>query len=102
MAGSDLSKRQAPRIGSLETEQKVVVLVLTGAVLMLAPGLLMLGQSSEGPRGSESKESRAKLPEAPPIGFFGSYRVAADKLDPFIGSSLPVDTLRRSPKCREG
>src|SRR5260370_14426428 len=61
--------------------------VLTGAALMLAYGLRMLGQSSEGRRGDESKESRAKLPEAPPIGFFGSYRVAADKMDP---SRLPI------------
>ena len=61
--------------------------VLTGAALMLAYGLRMLGQSSEGRRGGESKESRAKLPEAPPIGFFGGYRVAANKTDP---SRLPI------------
>src|SRR6266853_1115160 len=50
-------------------------LVLTGAALMLAYGLRMSGQS------------RAKLPEAPPIGLFGSYRVAAEKMDP---SRLPI------------
>jgi hypothetical protein len=61
--------------------------VLTGVALMLASGLLMLGQSSEERRGSEARENRAKLPEAPPIGFFGSYRVAADKMDP---SKLPI------------
>jgi hypothetical protein len=54
--------------------------VLTGVVLMLASGLIMLGQSSEGRRASESGQSRARLAEAPPIGFFGGYRVAADKM----------------------
>jgi len=63
------------------------VLVLAAAVLMLASGLRILGQSSQGRRDGESKASRAKLPEAPPVGFFGSYRVAADKLDP---SRLPI------------
>src|SRR5258708_5000785 len=63
------------------------VFVLTSAVLLLASGPRLLGQGSEGRRGSETQESRAKLPEAPPIGFFGSYRVAADKIDP---SKLPI------------
>jgi hypothetical protein len=44
----------------------------------------MLGQ---GGRGGQGGEARAKLAEAPPIGFFGSYRVAADKIDP---SKLPI------------
>jgi hypothetical protein len=35
----------------------------------------------------QNGEDRKKLPEAPPIGFFGSYRVSADKTDP---SKLPI------------
>ena len=51
------------------------VFVVTGAALMLASGLRMLGQGGAGRRGSETKESRGKLPEAPPIGFFGGYHI---------------------------
>jgi hypothetical protein len=42
---------------------------------------------SQGKGGSQGEETRAKFAEAPPIGFFGSYRVAADKEDP---SRLPI------------
>jgi hypothetical protein len=52
--------------------------LLIGVALTLAPGLRIFGQSGE---------SRAKLPEAPPVGFFGGYRVASDKVDP---SKLPI------------
>ena len=64
--------------------------VLIGLVVTLGSGLRMLGQGGEGGRGGQGgqgREARAKLPEAPPIGFFGSYRVAADKMDP---SKLPI------------
>ena len=56
----------------------------TGVATMIACGLPLLVQ---GGRAGQRGEARAKLPEAPPIGFFGSYRVAADKTDP---SKLPV------------
>jgi hypothetical protein len=59
--------------------------------LILFSGLSVLGQGGRGGRGAEGRQSgraaQANLPEAPPIGFFGSYRVAADKVDP---SKLPI------------
>ena len=55
--------------------------------MMVAYGLPLLGQGGNGDQGGET---RAKVPEAPSIGFFGSYRVGADKTDPskllFIGA----------------
>jgi hypothetical protein len=58
-----------------------------GVTMMVAYGLPLLGQGGNGGQGGEA---RAKLPEAPSIGFFGSYRVGADKMDPsklpFIGA----------------
>ena len=59
------------------------------AVAVLAFGLPVQGQRGEG-RGEGRQGGRgaaANLPEAPPIGFFGSYRVAAHKTDP---SKLPI------------
>jgi hypothetical protein len=53
----------------------------------------LLGQEGRGGRGGRGGEGRQggqaaqNLPEAPPIGFFGSYRVGADKMDP---SKLPI------------
>ena len=64
--------------------------VSIGVVLIFSYGLRVLGQGAEsgrGDRGSQGGEVRAKLPEAPPIGFFGSYRVEGDKIDP---SKLPI------------
>jgi len=58
--------------------------VWIGMALILAYGLPLLGR---GGRGGQAGEARAKLAEAPLIGFFGSYRVAADKTDP---SKLPI------------
>jgi hypothetical protein len=59
--------------------------------LILFSGLPVLGQGGRGGRGAEGRQggraAQANLPEAPPIGFFGSYRVAADKVDP---SKLPI------------
>jgi hypothetical protein len=67
---------------------RYLTLILIGAALMVAPELRMLGQGGEGARaGGQNGVPRAKLPEAPPVGFFGSYRVAADKMDP---SKLPI------------
>jgi hypothetical protein len=58
-----------------------------GVAMMVAYGLPLLGQGGNGGQGGET---RAKVPEAPSIAFFGSYRVGADKMDPsklpFIGA----------------
>ncbi len=49
------------------------------------------GEGRQGGRGGEGRQGGqavpANLPEAPRIGFIGSYRVAADKMDP---SKLPI------------
>jgi hypothetical protein len=62
-----------------------------GAALIVSYGLPVLGQGREGGRGGRGGRgegaAQPTLPEAPPIGFFGSYRVAADKMDP---SKLPI------------
>ena len=57
------------------------------ALFSFALGLMSLSEARAFAQGSQSREERPKLPEAPPIGFFGSYRVAADKKDP---SKLPI------------
>ena len=54
-----------------------VAFLWIGAAMMLASGTA-LGQG---------EQARAKFSEAPPVGFFGSYRVAAEKTDP---SKLPI------------
>ena len=61
-----------------------------GVAVILSRQLPVLGQGAEGRqggRGGRGGEARPVLPEAPPIGFFCGYRVAADKLDP---SKLPI------------
>jgi hypothetical protein len=78
------------------------------AVAMLVSGLPVHGQRGEGRQGGGEGGGRgaaaAKLPEAPPIGFFGSYRVAADRTDP---SKLPhlgawrVNLDRSDPSFRQ-
>jgi hypothetical protein len=61
------------------------------AVIMAAiaayqmPALGQRGGGGEGRRGGGA--AQPNLPEAPPVGFFGSYRVAAEKTDP---SKLPI------------
>jgi hypothetical protein len=42
---------------------------------------------SQESRGARQGGQPQNFPEAPPIGFFGSYRVADEKMDP---SSLPI------------
>ena len=54
------------------------------AIALAVFGLPVQGQRGEGRGG---RGAAANLPEAPPIGFFGSYRVAAQKMDP---SKLPI------------
>jgi hypothetical protein len=61
------------------------------AVSLLLFGLPVQGQRGEG-RGGDGRQgggraAPANLPEAPPIGFFGSYRTAQEKTDP---SKLPI------------
>jgi len=47
-----------------------------------------LGQEARGARGGEGRQGQAQsLPEAPAIGFFGSYRVGGEKTEP---SKLPI------------
>ena len=70
--------RSTCRLGVLS----VVVASIVGFQL---PALAQRGGGGEGRQGGQG--ARAALPEAPPIGFFGSYRVAADKTDP---SRLPI------------
>jgi hypothetical protein len=60
--------------------------VLTAVALV---GLLAMPVLGQGRGGGERQGGAARptFPEAPAIGFFGSYRVAADKMDP---SKLPI------------
>jgi hypothetical protein len=61
------------------------------AVAALVVALPVQGQRGEGREGRQGGRGRgaaaANLPEAPAIGFFGSYRVTGDKMDP---SKLPL------------
>lgn len=59
-------------------------LIRIGLATMIACGLPLLVQ---GGRAGQGGAAQTKLAEAPPIGFFGSYRIAADKTDP---SKLPI------------
>jgi hypothetical protein len=45
------------------------------------------GEGRQGGRGGGGQAARAPLPEAPPVGFIGGYRVAGLKVDP---STLPI------------
>lgn len=62
-----------------------LVLVSMIAALILFSGLPVLGQGGRGGGGRQG--GQASMPEAPPIGFFGSYRVADERMDP---STLPI------------
>jgi hypothetical protein len=63
--------------------------VVTSVAVMVLIQLPALGQEGRGGRGADGRQSSQpqSLPEAPAIGFFGSYRVAAEKTDP---SKLPI------------
>ncbi|MDP9115054.1 MAG: hypothetical protein M3O20_15410 [Acidobacteriota bacterium] len=56
-------------------------------LLFIAVAFIALSAVRVSAQGGKSREERATLPEAPAIGFFGSYRVAADKKDP---AKLPI------------
>jgi hypothetical protein len=56
------------------------------AAVVLVFGLSVHGQRGEGRQGGRGAAA-ANLPEAPAIGFFGSYRVAPERIDP---SKLPI------------
>jgi hypothetical protein len=74
-------------MGLMNRTRRHLAFIWIGVTMMVAYGLPLLGQGGNGGQGGET---RAKLPEAPSIGFFGSYRVGADKMDPsklpFIGA----------------
>ncbi len=60
------------------------------ALLLLLTQSPLTGQGGAGRgqgRDGAGREDRPSLPEAPAIGFFGSYRVAGNKVDP---STLPI------------
>jgi hypothetical protein len=61
-------------------------LVTIVAMSIFVSGMLVQGQEGRG-RGREGGQAQAPGPEAPPIGFFGSYRIVAEKTDP---SKLPI------------
>jgi hypothetical protein len=67
----------------------VALITATVVAAIVFSQLPVLGQEGRGGRGGEGRQGgqAQSLPEAPPIGFFGSYRIAADKIDP---SKLPI------------
>jgi hypothetical protein len=58
--------------------------VSISAAMIFSYGLSAVGQGGDGRRGGEA---RAKRSGAPSVGFIGTYRVAAEKMDP---STLPI------------
>ena len=74
-------------MGLMNRTRRHLAFIWIGVAMMVAYGLPLLGQGGNGGQGGET---RAKVSEAPSIGFFGSYRVGADKMDPsklpFIGA----------------
>jgi len=68
----------------MSNKSRCLKFVSLGAVFIFSYCLPVIGQNG---RVEQGGEARAKLPEAPPIGFFGTYRVAADKMDP---AKLPI------------
>ena len=67
----------------------VALITATVVAAIVFSQLPVLGQEGRGGRGGEGRQGgqAQSLPEAPPIGFFGSYRIAADKINP---SKLPI------------
>jgi hypothetical protein len=74
-------------MGLMNRTRRHLAFIWISVAMMVAYGLPLLGQGGNGGQGGET---RAKVPEAPSIGFFGSYRVGDDKMDPsklpFIGA----------------
>jgi hypothetical protein len=64
---------------------RALVAGVVAVILFSSPPAL--GQGGRGEGGQRGQSAQANVPEAPPIGFFGSYRVAAEKMDP---SKLPI------------
>ena len=77
------------------------------AVAVLGSGLAVHAQRAggEGRQGRQGGAPAANLPEAPPIGFFGSYRILPDRTDPsklpFIGA-WRINFDRSDPSFRTG
>jgi hypothetical protein len=67
----------------------VELFIVTFVAVIALSQLPALGQQARSGRGAEGRSGGQgqQLPEAPAIGFFGSYRVATEKADP---SKLPI------------
>jgi hypothetical protein len=66
----------------------VELFIVTFVAAIVISQLPALGQEARGARGGEGRQGQAQsLPEAPAIGFFGSYRVGGEKTEP---SKLPI------------
>jgi len=63
-----------------------IVTFIAAMVFSQLPALGQEGRSGRGAGGRQGSQAQS-LPEAPAIGFFGSYRVAGEKTDP---SKLPI------------
>jgi hypothetical protein len=74
---------RAIRCAALCTAIAVAVVVLGGVPALGQEGRGRAARGGEGRQGGQAQN----LPEAPPIGFFGGYRVAKEKVDP---SKLPL------------
>ena len=70
----------------MNTRSGRFTVVAIAAVSLFVSGIVVQGQEGRG-RGRQGGRGAPLGPEAPAIGFFGSYRVAADKVDP---SKLPI------------
>lgn len=71
---------------STTTRGLALVSIIVASILVYQrPAFTQGGRGGEGRQGGQA--ARPILPEAPPIGFFGSYRNVADKMDP---SKLPI------------
>ena len=64
-----------------------LLLLIVGSVVLLELPALSQGRQGGGEGRGGGAAAAANLPEAPPVGFFGSYRNKADKKDP---SKLPI------------
>jgi hypothetical protein len=67
-----------------QTGRFAVVAIMATSIFV--SGMLVQGQEGRG-RGRQGGQPPQNFPEAPSIGFIGSYRVADEKMDP---SSLPI------------